>query len=151
VTGKASIFLLVPILALAACATSSQTLTGSPRAPLSAGDVKVYTQAPQNFEEIAVLCASRESVSAAGGERAIDRMIEAMKSQAAELGANGLLLEELGDSNAIAVGTGIGTQTYTHNGSVNLGVGGFLGLVKKSASGRAIFVDSQRVQSLSRE
>jgi hypothetical protein len=151
VAGKASILLLAPILALVACTTSSQTLTGAPRAPLSAGDVKVYTQAPQSFEEIAVLRASRESVSAAGGERAIDRMIEAMKWQAAELGANGLLLEELGDSNAIALGTGIGTQTYTHNGSVNLGVGGFLGLVKKSASGRAIFVDAQHGQSVSRE
>jgi hypothetical protein len=140
VTGRASILLIAPLLGLSACAASSQVLTGSPREPVPPGSVRVYTQAPQHFEEIAVLRASRRSVSPAGGERAIDRMIEAMKAQAAELGANGLLLEEFADSNAVAVGTGIGTQTYTHNGSIDLGVGGFLGLVNKSASGRAIFV-----------
>lgn len=80
----------------------------------------------------------------AGGERAIDRMIEAMKSRAAELGANGLLLEELNDSEAIALSTGVGTQTYTHNASINLGVGGSLGLVKKTVSGKAIFVEPRR-------
>jgi hypothetical protein len=77
----------------------------------------------------------------AGGERAIDSMIQTMKSRAAGLGANGLLLEELSDSNAIALGTGVGAQTYTHNGSINLGVGGSLGLVKKTVTGRAIFVE----------
>ena len=101
---------LLPILA--GCATSSRTLTGSPRAPLSPTDVRVYTQAPQSFEEIAVLGASRRSVTTAGGLRAVEKMIETMKSQAAEVGANGLLLEELADSNAVALGTGVGSQTY---------------------------------------
>jgi len=127
-------------LSLAGCATSSQMLTGAPRAPLPSTDVRVYTQAPADFEEIAVLRASRKSVSTAGGERAIEKMIETMKSQAAQLGANGLLLEDLSDSNAVALGTGVGSQTYTHNASINVGVGGSLGVVKKTASGRAIFV-----------
>jgi uncharacterized lipoprotein YajG len=131
---------MVLILPLAGCASSSQMLTGSPRAPLPSSDVTVYTQAPQNFEEIAVLRASRQSVSTAGGERAIEKMIETMRSQAAQLGANGLLLEDLSDANGIAVGSGVGSQTTTHNASINVGVGGSLGLVKKTASGRAIFV-----------
>jgi hypothetical protein len=129
--------------AIAGCASSSQVLTGSPRAPLLAGDVRVYTQAPQSFEEIAVLRASRQSVSTAGGERAIEKMIETMKSQAAGLGANGLLLEDLSDANGLALGTGVGTQTYTHNASIDVGVGGSLGLVKKAASARAIFVSHE--------
>jgi hypothetical protein len=129
--------------AIAGCASSSQVLTGSPRAPLPAGDVRVYTQAPQSFEEIAVLHASRQSVSTAGGERAIEKMIETMKSQAAGLGANGLLLEDLSDANGLALGTGVGTQTYTHNASIDVGVGGSLGLVKKTASARAIFVSHE--------
>jgi hypothetical protein len=131
------------ILPLGGCASSSQLLTGSPRAPLPSSEVKVYTQAPTNFEEIAVLRASRPSVSSAGGERAIERMIETMRSQAAQLGANGLLLEELSDANGLALGSGVGSQTSTHNASINVGVGGSLGLVKKLASGRAIFVATQ--------
>jgi len=131
------------IVAMTGCATSSQMLTGSPRAPRPPDDVRVYTQAPQSFEEIAVLGASRRSVSSAGGERAIAKMIETMRSQAAQLGANGLLLEDFSDSDPVAVGTGVGSQTYTHNGSIDVGVGGFLGVVKKAAKARAIFVSSQ--------
>jgi hypothetical protein len=134
------ILLAVPIVVMVGCASSSEVLTGSPRVALLSDHVRVYTQAPQSFEEIAVLRASRQSVSSAGGERAIDKMIETMKSRAASLGANGLLLEDLSDANGLALGTGIGNQTYTHNASINVGVGGSLGLVKKTVSARAIFV-----------
>jgi hypothetical protein len=126
--------------ALAACATSSQVLTGVPHSPILPAAVKVYTQAPQSFEEIAVLGASRKSVSSAGGERAIAKMIEAMRTQAARLGANGLLLEDFSDSDPVAIGTGVGSQTYTHNASIDVGVGGSLGVIKKIARARAIFV-----------
>jgi hypothetical protein len=125
---------------LASCATSSQVLTGVPRSPILPAAVKVYTQAPQSFEEIAVLGASRKSVSSAGGERAIAKMIEAMRTQAAQLGANGLLLEDFSDSDPVAIGTGVGSQTYTHNASIDVGVGGSLGVTKKIARARAIFV-----------
>lgn len=125
---------------LVACASSSQELTGAPRSPILPAAVRVYTQAPESFEEIAVLSASRKSVSSAGGERAIAKMIEAMRAKAAELGANGLLLEDFSDSDPIAIGTGVGSQTYTHNASINVGLGGSLGLVKKIAKARAIFV-----------
>lgn len=132
---------VLPLAAtLAACATSSQVLTGAPRSPLAPAAVRVYTQAPASFEEIAVLGASRSSVSSAGGERAIAKMIETMRAQAAALGANGLLLQDFSDSDPIAIGTGVGSQTYTHNASINLGVGGSLGVVKKLAKARAIFV-----------
>ena len=86
------------------------------------------------------MSASRKSVSSAGGERAIAKMIEAMRAKAAELGANGLLLEDFSDSDPIAIGTGVGSQTYTHNASINVSLGGSLGLVKKIAKARAIFV-----------
>src|ERR1700722_3033251 len=140
------IFAIALLSMLAACATSSRTLTGSPRAPLSPTDVRVYTQVPQRFEEIAVLGASRKSVTTAGGLRAVEKMIDTMKSQAAEVGANGLLLEDLSDSNAIALGTGVGSQTYTHNASIDDGVGGSLGVVKKTVKVRAIFVAAQQDQ-----
>jgi hypothetical protein len=140
------IFTIALLSMLAGCATSSRTLTGSARSPLPATDVRVYTQAPQSFEEIAVLGASRKSVTTAGGLRAVEKMIETMKSQAAELGANGLLLEDFADSNAVALGTGVGSQTYTHNASIDVGVGGSLGVVKKTVKARAIFVAAQQDQ-----
>jgi hypothetical protein len=115
-------------------------LTGVRRAPLAPAEVRVYTQRPASFQEIAVLSASRKSISSAGGERAIAKMIESMRVQAAALGANGLLLEDFSDSAPFAIGTGVGSQTYTHNASIDVGVGGSLGVVKKTAEARAIFV-----------
>jgi hypothetical protein len=125
---------------LAGCATSSQMLTGTPRAAIAANEVRVYTQAPPSFDDIAVLNASRRSVSSAGGERAIQKMIESMKNQAALLGANGLLLEDFSDAQDFSLGTSLGSESYTHNGSISVGAGGSLGLVKKTAQARAIFV-----------
>jgi hypothetical protein len=126
--------------ALAACASSSQLITGTARAPLSADDVRVYTEAPPRFEEIAVLEASRDSLTAAGGERAIAKMIDLLKERSASLAANGLLLEDFSDSPAMGVGGGVGSDTYTHNGSISIGLGGAIGLVKKSTKARAIFI-----------
>jgi hypothetical protein len=130
----------IAILTLAACATSSQELTGAPRSPLLPAEVRVYTQAPQDFEEIALLGASRKSVSTAGAERAISKIIETMRLQAAQLGANGLLLEDISDSDPVSVGSGVGSQTYTHNASISLGIGGSLGVTKRIVKARAIFV-----------
>jgi len=138
------IFAALMAATLGACATSSQVLTGVPRSPILPAAVKVYTQAPQSFEEIAVLGASRRSVTSAGGERAIAKMIEAMRTQAAQLGANGLLLEDFSESDPVAIGTGVGSQTYTHNASIDVGVGGSVGVIKKIARARAIFVPAGR-------
>ncbi len=91
-----------------------------------------------------MLSASRKSISSAGGERAIARMIEEMRTQAAKLGANGLLLENFSDSNPFALGTGVGSQTYTHNASINVGVAGSLGVVRKMAEARAILVSPEQ-------
>jgi hypothetical protein len=91
---------LVMAAMTAACATSSQRLTGTPRAPISPDDVRVYTHAPPNFEEIAILNASRESASAEG-ERAFEKMIESLKARAALVGANGLLLEDFSDARTL--------------------------------------------------
>src|SRR5258708_29864492 len=136
------------MLALAACATSTQVLTGAPRSPLLAAEVRVYTQAPpQSFDEIALLGATRKSVSTAGAERAIAKMIEAMRLQAAQLGANGLLLEDISDSDPVSIGSGVGSQTYTHTTSLTAGFGGSLGVKKKTVKDRAIFVPPPRART----
>jgi len=126
-------------VALAACANSSQVVTGTPRAPISPDQVRVYTHAPVSFEEIAILGASRKSLRS-GGERAIAKMIDNFKTRAATLGANGVLLEDFSDDQGLSMSTGASSESYTHNGSIDLAVGSSVGIVKKTAKGRAIFV-----------
>lgn len=133
--------LLTGLLAvvLSGCASSSQTVTGTPRPPISPEEVRVYTKAPANFEQIAVLSASRRTIRS-GGEGAIAHMIESLRERAAALGANGLLLDDFFDAGALSLSAGAGTESYTHNGSIDVGVGSSVGVVKKMAKGRAIYV-----------
>jgi hypothetical protein len=125
---------------LAACATSSELVTGTSRVPLAPAQVTVYTSAPASFEEVAQFSASRESVTTAGGERAIEKMIASMRAQAAQLGANGLLLEDFSDAPSTSVGTNVVSETYTHNADISIGVGAWIDLTRKIAKGRAIYV-----------
>jgi hypothetical protein len=129
------------VLMLAGCAASSVLVTGAVRSAISPDAVRIYTSSPGAFEEIAVLSASRRTVSSAGGEKAIERVIDQMRAEAAKLGANGLLLEDFSDSQSLSVGTGVGSDTYTHNGSISLGIGAAIGIVGKTGRGRAIFIE----------
>ena len=74
-------------------------------------------------------------------------MIETMRQQAAELGANGLLLEDISDSDPVSVDSGVGSQIYTHNASIGVGLGGSLGITKKMVKARAIFVPPPHAQT----
>ena len=144
------LFICSVIPALIACASSSQVLVGAPRAPITAAQVRIYTQAPKDFEEIAVLGASRKSVAGDGGEKAIEKMIESMRAQAAQLGANGLLLEEFSDSEPVEVATSVASQTYTHNASINVGVAGSVGVVKMVTTPSARYDFLARCQVITR-
>ncbi len=123
-----------------ACAPSSHVLVGVARAPISPAEVKIYSHAPAQFEEVAILNASSKSVFAPGGQAAIDKVIARLKEQAAKLGANGVILEGFSDRETGSLGTGVGSSSYSRNSSVGLGVGGSLGIFSKTGEGRAIYV-----------
>lgn len=125
---------------LSACTTSAFMLVGSARPPIAAADVKIYTQPPPAFEEVAVVNAYSRSVFQPGGQHSIDTVIARLKQRAAKLGANGLILGDFSDVQTTSLGTGVGTDSYTHNSSISLGVGGAFGIFKKTGRGRAIYV-----------
>src|SRR6202047_3812788 len=127
-------------MVLAACAPSSHILVGTARPPISPSDVKIYLQPPPSFEQIAILNASANSMFGTGGQGAVDKVIERLKEQAAKLGANGIILEGFSDRETGSVGTGVGSDSYSRNSSIGVGVGGSLGIFKKTGQGRAIFV-----------
>ena len=79
---------------LAACsASSSHVLTGIARTPIAWQSVKLYREPPAGFEEIAML----DALDRFGSEQnRTDDVIEALKREAAALGANGVLLTDLG-------------------------------------------------------
>ena len=82
---------------LAACAAPSHVLVGTARAPIPVEQVVIYPQPPANSQDIAILNASSHSVFSPGGQRVTDAVIQRLKLQAAQLGANGLVLQDFSD------------------------------------------------------
>jgi hypothetical protein len=144
VDDKAMIRLLtvasVLAMGLAACAPSSHILVGTARPPISPSDVKIYLQPPPSFEQIAILNASANSMFGTGGQGTVDKVIQRLKEQAAKLGANGIILEGMSDRQTGSLGGGSGSTSYSSNSAVGVGAGASLGIFKKTAEARAIFV-----------
>ena len=141
-TAASRIFALCGVIALcvAACATDSVVVTGKVRPAISATEVKLYWQPPPTFEEIAVLNASKSSAFTTGGQKTVDKVIAGLKEQAAKVGANGVILEGFSDRQTGSVGSGVGSSSVSSNSAVGVGVGGSLGIYKKTGHGVAIFV-----------
>jgi hypothetical protein len=127
-------------IGLAACAPSTHVLVGQARPPISPDQVTIYSHPPTYYQEIAILDASSKSAFGTGGQKTVDKVIERLKIEAAKLGANGVILEGFSESQAASIGTGVGSTSYGGNSSVGVGVGGSLGIYKKTGHGDAIYV-----------
>jgi hypothetical protein len=135
------IALLPGIFLLAACANTSHVITGTPRPPIDPAQVKVYSTAPPNYEEIAVINASSRSSFALTDQKKMDAVMQRMKKEAAALGANGVLLQSTGSQYAGGVGTGVGTGIG--GGGISIGTGVFSSSENKTGRGLAIYVPAQ--------
>lgn len=116
-----SICALFIAFVLVGCAASSHILTGTQRPPIDPAKVKLYSQPPAKFEEVAIIEASSRSSWAVTDQGKVDVVIERLKEQAAQLGANGVLLQMTGSESVGGVVTGFasgsnptfGTGIYT--------------------------------------
>lgn len=102
---------LIAIVILSGC-TSANVITGTPRAPISEDLVKVYSQPPAKYEEIAILTASSQGSFALTNQQKMNEVVEDLKKEAAKLGANGVLLSGVGSDATPVVG-------YNANGGTN--------------------------------
>lgn len=130
------------VFAFAACASTSHVITGKPRPPIDPSQVKLYSVAPPEYEEIATVDASSRSSFAFGDQSKMDSVIERLKKEAASLGANGVLLQSTGTEYSGGVGTGVGVG----NGGLSIGTGIFTASDDKTGRGLAIFVPPHAVQ-----
>jgi hypothetical protein len=80
-----------------------------------------------------------------GGPAATDKLVQQLKIQAAQLGANGLVLQGFSDKMSASVGTGVGSETYSRSSAVGVAAGGTMGVFRKTGEALAIWVppDSQ--------
>ena len=122
-------------VSLAGC-VSSHVLIGSPRPPISPGQVGIYLQPPAQSQQIALLQSSSRAAFAIGAQAKTDKVIERLKNEAASLGANGIVLQGLDDQARSTVGVATSGRTAT-------AVGVSSGVFSKSGTAIAIYVPTE--------
>ena len=102
---SASITLILAFtLFFSGCASSgSAVVTGKTRPKVSAEMVKIYLDAPANYEVSGLV----ESIGYVGmtDQSRMNRAINELKEQAGKIGANGVLLEGTGNASGATVGS----------------------------------------------
>lgn len=127
---RSALFLLaLVVLAVGACASGSAIVTGNVRAPIAPEQVKIYLEPPAEFEVIGLVNASSDAGWTEQDSQ--DYAVKELKSQAAKLGANGVLLVSSGD------------RTTTYIGGQGTGYFYAVPVTAKTVQGKAIFVKGQ--------
>jgi len=121
-----NIIIFLIAISMMACASGSSIVVGEVRAPIDPDQVKLYLEAPANFEIIGIVNASSDAGWTEQGS--LDYAVQELKNQAAKLGANGVFIETTGDQTSTIIG-GQGTD-YQYA----------IPVTAKTVSGKAIFV-----------
>lgn len=111
-------------LVLFSCATAegSALVIGQQREEINFEAVRLYNDAPENYEIIGIV--SAESAYSGSKQTDLNYAIEELKKQAAKIGANGIIIEALGSEISGAI----------------LMYGMAIPVDKQTVSGKAIFV-----------
>ena len=114
--------LLLTILFSCSTAEGTALVTGKERAAISPDKVVIYAEPPAKYEVIGIVTASSDSGWTE--QEDLNYAIEELKKQAAKIGANGVLLENV--------------RTAESGGVISYGV--YVPISAKEVSGKAIYV-----------
>ena len=113
---------LIILLLIVGCYPVSHMMVGDAREPISPYEVKVYLNLPEKYETIALIEASSEfafkdpSINITWQSKS-DKIIERLKIEASNLGANGIVIKNTENKNKLNVIFDIengGQVTNTH-------------------------------------
>ena len=123
------IFLIIICITFFGCATGSTIITGQVRPAIDPSEVRIYLEPPTQFETIGIIEASSDVEFSR--QSAQDRVMNELRTRAAKIGANGILL------------TGTGTESSSTGGFFIDNF--FYATTTKTitAQGRAIFVNNE--------
>jgi hypothetical protein len=128
---------LAVALSLTGCVTS-HVLLGAQRPPIQPTEVQVYLQPPAEYQQIALLQSSSRAAIAIGAQAKTDKLMERLKREAASLGANGIILQGLGDQAGGAIE--LNSTQISNSGKSGFGVGSAISADNKVGTAVAIFV-----------
>jgi hypothetical protein len=131
--------LFAAVAALVGC-VSSHVMIGQARPPISPDQVRIYWHPPAAYDEIALLDTSSRHSFSITAQGKTDAVIERLKEEAAKLGANGVLLQGIGDQSDGSVSTGYAQGTATGHSAYVSGIGISGNVMIKKGAGVAIYV-----------
>jgi hypothetical protein len=141
---KKAIFTALFAVALTACGASSHILVGKERPPIDPDQVKLYLQPPAAFEQVAILEATSAGPGAFTNQQKTDKVLKRLKQEAADVGANGILLQAMDREVAGSVGNSFGTATAWGSGNSAYAYGSGFGMsstiMQKVGKAIAIYV-----------
>ena len=115
-------------------------MLGPARPAVSPAVVRIYQVPPRPYEQIAIINSSAGTTWIFPNHDSLDQAFAELRSQAAALGANGVLLQEVYDQPVGGLSVGGGGFGYGHHGFY--GGGGSVGgpLINRRVQAIAIYV-----------
>jgi len=95
---RLSLLVVFAVIVLAGCTLTrgSSVVIGTPRPPVDPATVKLYTELPAHYVKIALLSADSRN-DFASQQNLTNAAIDRLKREAAKVGANGILLNGIGN------------------------------------------------------
>ena len=87
-------------------------MLGPARPPISAAAVRIYETPPRHYEQIAIINSSAGTTWMFPDRGALDDAITDLRTEAAKLGANGVLLQAVYDQPVGGLSVGVGGFGY---------------------------------------
>ncbi len=92
----------------AGCASTNRTMVGQARPAISPASVRVYESLPRRAEQVAIVQA---------------KTVDGLRSEAAAVGANGVIVRGVVEKTGPVIGIGLGTSSYSFGRHSAVGVG----------------------------
>ncbi len=93
---------------ISACGTTRTVMVGQARPPIASDAVRVYDAPPPRYERIAIINSSGGTSWIFSDRPSMELALGRLREQAASLGANGVLLQQVYDEAAGGLSIGIG-------------------------------------------
>jgi hypothetical protein len=124
---------------LAACGTNV-TMIGLARPAISPAAVRIYETPPRHYEQVAIIKSSAGTKWLFPDRGSLEEAIADLRTEAARLGANGVLLQAVYDRPVGGLSVGVGGFGYGHHNFY--GGGGSVGgpLINRRVQAIAIYV-----------
>jgi hypothetical protein len=133
---KSHLLLYFFLALLSACSTSSRQIVGEKRTPISPEQVTIYRQKPANYEQIAFIQASSKNSLDFSDQAMQNVIIDRSKQEAANLGANGVLLQQTEEEITGFIGSG----SVISGRNVGIGIGLSFPITNQFSRSVAIYV-----------